>query len=163
MAPRGGRRLDVHDRALGLLAVRSRSRRELQQRLSRAGFEPAEIEETLDRLQSVGLVDDEAFARQVAQHAVGSRGSGRRAVESALFAKGIARETIEAVLAEVDDEGGSEEDRALELARTRVARLSGDPAKAYDRLFGFLARRGYAPSVARKAARTALDLDGVEA
>ncbi|MDP9302823.1 MAG: recombination regulator RecX, partial [Actinomycetota bacterium] len=59
---RPGKRKDVHERALGLLAVRQRSRREIERRLERAGFEPEEIRGELDRLQQVGLIDDEAFA-----------------------------------------------------------------------------------------------------
>ena len=58
-----GKRKDIHERALGLLAVRQRSRREIQRRLERAGFGPEEVREELDRLQQVGLIDDEAFSR----------------------------------------------------------------------------------------------------
>lgn len=157
---RGGRKLDVHDRALGLLAVRARSRSELERRLTSAGFERDEISETLDRLTAVGLVDDEAFARSFAEHAVATRGEGKRAVESALFAKGVSRETIDLVVAEVTEERGGESERALALARSRVTRLRGnDPTAAYRKLFSFLARRGYPPSVSREAARQALEID----
>src|SRR5436309_7523878 len=44
--PRG----TAKDRALRLLGVRERSRRELERRLGQAGFEPEEIEETLEDL-----------------------------------------------------------------------------------------------------------------
>ena len=44
-----------HERALGLLAVRPRSRRELERRLLQAGFEPEEVQDTLGRLERVGL------------------------------------------------------------------------------------------------------------
>jgi regulatory protein len=152
--------MDVHDRALGLLAVRARSRRELQQRLASAGFEAGEIEETLDRLSAVGLVDDEAFARAYAEHVVGSKGSGRRAVERGLYAKGVPRETIELVVSEVAGDQGEEFDRALDVARSRARRLAGqDHGTAYRKLFSFLARRGYSPSVAREAAVKALEVD----
>ena len=49
-----------HERALGLLAVRPRSRRELERRLLQAGFEPEEVQDTLGRLERVGLIDDAA-------------------------------------------------------------------------------------------------------
>lgn len=147
-------KLDAHERALRLLAVRSRSARELQTRLRQAGFEHEEIADTLDRLTAVGLVDDERFARELAQHQVGARGAGRRAVADALFAKGVPREIAEQVLAEL---GEDDEERALELARGRLARLGAVPPEvAYRRLCSFLARRGYDGSVAREAARRAL-------
>lgn len=151
--------LDCHDRALGLLAVRPRSRRELQSRLLRAGFDPEEVASELGRLEAVGLVDDEEFARQVVQHEVSARRSGRRAVSSRLFASGLDRETIERSLEDVPE--SADEERAIELARTRVGRLARlTPEQAFGRLVGFLARRGYAPSTARHAARVALEADG---
>ena len=44
---RSGKQKDVHERALGLLAVRQRSRRELERRLEGAGFDPEEIADPL--------------------------------------------------------------------------------------------------------------------
>ena len=153
--------LDCHDRALGLLAVRPRSRRELRSRLLRAGFEVEEVEAELTCLEAVGLVDDDEFARQVVQHEVTARRSGRRAVTSRLYASGLDRETIERSLEDLPE--SADEERAVELARTRVARLAhATPEQAYGRLVGFLARRGYAPSTARHAARIALDVDAEE-
>jgi regulatory protein len=151
-----------HERALGLLAVRPRSRRELELRLTGAGFERQEVAEVLGRLERVGLIDDESFARAVAEHAFGTRRSGAMAVRRALGAKGVAGDTVDAVVAELGD---GEEERAVALARSRVGRLAGlPPQTAFGRLVGLLARRGYTSSVARQAARLALDVDeeGVE-
>ena len=149
--------LDCHERALRLLAVRPRARRELESRLRRAGFDQDEVSAELDRLQEVGLVDDDAFARELAEHHVTVRGSGRRAVASALASKGVSRETIERTLA---DQQGDEGERALEVARERARRLTGlRPEVAYGRLVSFLARRGYDGSTSREAARAALDAD----
>jgi regulatory protein len=156
-----GKRLDCHERALRLLSVRPRSRRELHVRLRRAGFEVDEVEAELARLEAVGLVDDEAFARAVVEHELTVRRSGSRAVGSRLASKGVDRATIEAALQEAP--GPEDAERALELARTRVSRLSGlGPEQAFTRLVGFLARRGYEPSLARSAARTALGVDEAE-
>src|SRR6266536_6306795 len=56
----------AHAAALLLLESRARTRLELRQRLERRGFEAEAIERALDRLTGVGLVDDEAFARDLA-------------------------------------------------------------------------------------------------
>ena len=145
-----------HERALGLLAVRPRSRRELERRLLQAGFETEEVTDVLERLERVGLIDDEAFARQVAEHEFGERRAGARSVAGALAAKGVARATVEAVLAEAPED---EESRADALASVRARRLTDvEAAKAFARLSGLLMRRGYAPDLARRAARRALDL-----
>jgi regulatory protein len=146
--------LDCHERALRLLSVRPRSRHELVTRLRMAGFEPLEVQEELDRLESVGLVDDVSFARAVAEHQVKVRRAGRRAVVSALAAKGVARATIEETLASLDDD---EDGRAEALANERARVLAGlPPDKAYARLVGLLHRRGYDAAVARSAARSAV-------
>jgi regulatory protein len=151
------RTLDCHERALRLLAVRPRSRRELEMGLRRAGFEAGEVETELVRLEDVGLVDDEAFARDLAEHHLAVRRSGRRAVESALAAKGVPRQTIQRALEGQDQD---ESARAGALAADRARRLSSlPPETAYRRLVAFLARRGYQGGVARDAARTALRLD----
>src|SRR3954447_23916675 len=89
--PRGTAR----DRALNLLSFRDRSRRELEQRLLRAGYEPDEVLEAMEGLERVGLVDDDRFARAVVEHQAGRKLSGRRAVASSLAAKGIHRDIAE--------------------------------------------------------------------
>lgn len=154
--------LGCHDRALLLLAVRARSRHELSSRLLRAGFEAEEVEAELTRLEEVGLIDDVAFAHELAQHHLSVRRSGRRAVESALAAKGVARGTIEQTLVALDS-GPDEADRALALASDRARRLRGlAPEVAFSRLVAFLGRRGYDGGTAREAARAALRVEGSE-
>jgi len=127
--------------------------------LLRAGFERDEVEQELERLETVGLIDDEAFARQAAEHELTVRRSGRRAVTSRLTARGVGRETIERTLTELDAD--DEEGRALELARARISRLGAlESRAAYRRLVPFLQRRGYGAGVAHRAATRALGLDG---
>jgi regulatory protein len=137
--------------------VRPRSRRELRSRLLRAGFPREEIDEELERLKSVGLVDDDRFAVQLVEHEIEGRRAGRRGVAATLSAKGIDRATIERVLGEVP---GDEWERAAGLAAERARALSGHPPDvAFRRLLSFLVRRGYEPEVARRASRAALGLD----
>jgi regulatory protein len=145
-----------HERALGLLAVRPRSRRELERRLLQARFEVDEVRDVLQRLEGVGLIDDEAFARQYAEHRFGVRHEGSRAVESGLRAAGISAALAAATAEAVPEQ---EEDRANELARSRAPRLAGlERQKAFSRLSSLLMRRGYSPDLARRAARKALEL-----
>ena len=145
-----------HDRALGLLAVRPRSRRELERRLLQARFEPDEVRDVLGRLERVGLIDDQAFARQYAEQRFGSRREGRRAVVSGLRAAGISPELAEETAEAAPDD---EEARADTLALARAGRLAGVEApKAFARLTSLLVRRGYSPEIARGAARRALNL-----
>lgn len=170
VAPHGARRRrsaepkhpkSCHERALGLLAVRSRSHRELETRLRQVGFPQEEIDDVLVRLERVGLLDDRDFARQVAEHRFGVRREGSRAVTGELLRKGVSAAIVAEVVAAA--QGGDEELRAQELAVSRASRMQGlEPAKAFSRLSSFLMRRGYSPDMARRAARKALDVASEE-
>jgi regulatory protein len=121
------------------------------------------VEAELARLEAVGLVDDEAFALDLARHHLVVRRSGRRAVASALAAKGVARSTIERALEDLGGDEPSERERAADLATERARRLRGvAPEAAFGRLVSFLARRGYDHGTARWAARTALGVEAAE-
>ena len=146
--PRG----TAKDRALGLLAVRWRSRRELETRLRAAGFEPDQVSIALQDLERAGLIDDDRFARELAR-AKSGRLDGNRNVRSALAKAGVAPQLTDEVVADL----GEEEDRAHALAERKAARMSVlAPEVAYRRLHGFLMRRGYGPDLARVAARRAV-------
>jgi regulatory protein len=156
--PRG----TAKDRALRLLGVRARGREELNRRLRQAGFEEEEIAATLDDLEEVGLVDDERFAREVAAMEMGRRSMGRRAALASLRRRGIAPDLAEQV---VDEEAPpDEEERAVTVARDRLARMNGLAEEiVYRRLVGFLQRRGYDSHTSYRAARVALaERDGVQ-
>ena len=140
------------DRALGLLAVRWRSRRELQTRLRAAGFDDDEVTAALEDLERAGLIDDDRFARELAR-AKSGRLDGNRSVRSALAKAGVAPQLGEEVVSDL----GGEEERAHALAERKASRMTGlAPEVAYRRLHGALLRRGYGPDLARDAARRAL-------
>ena len=155
---RRGKKLDIHERALGLLAVRQRSRRELERRLVQAGFEHEAVSTELDRLEAVGLIDDEAFARSLVEGKMGSRGESRRVVASRLAQAGVAADVARVALDEAPE---GEQERCDRLAERRAPRLRQlDPQTASVRLYAFLARRGYPSEIARAATRRALGSDG---
>lgn len=162
----GGRRARTKDfestparakeRALRLLSVRSRSHAELFRRLRMAGFAEPDIESALTDLETVGLIDDEEFAKELAAHEVDRRLAGRRAALASLRKAGVARDLAERA---VDEAAGvDEEARAEELARSRLGRLRGLTAEAaYRRLLGFLQRRGYSGETARVVCRRVME------
>ena len=111
----------------------------------------------LTRLERVGLVDDEAFARQYAEQRFGSRKEGSRGVERGLRAAGITPGVAATAAEGAPDD---DEERAADLAASRAARLRGvAPQKAFTRLSSLLMRRGYSPEIARSAARKALEIE----
>jgi len=149
--------------ALRQLTVRARSRAELARALKRKGTPDDVATIVLDRLQEVGLVDDEAFARDWL-----AAGDRRRRSRSALLAelaeKGVAREVVDAVVAELD----SDRDYlvARSYAESRVGGLTRvEPSARYRRLAGALARRGFAAGVVAQVTKEVLaemSADGID-
>ena len=94
------------------------------------------------------------------EHSFTTRREGRRVVAGRLISAGIAPDIVEAAL---DPVVGGEEERADALAVAKAAKLSSlPPDAAYRRLYGMLARRGYEPDVAGRAARRALAVEAFE-
>jgi regulatory protein len=152
-ASRAKRKQSAKDRALGLLAVRWRSREELRRRLRQAGFEAEETERALADLTNAGLIEDGRFARELVRDQAGRRLSGDRAIRGALRVKGVAADVAESALREAGDEAA----RARELATRRALRMGSlAPEAAHRRLYGLLVRRGFPPGMAAEACRAAL-------
>ena len=155
-----GRRRTL-DRAIGLLAVRARSIRELRRRLLRAREPEEHVDAAIERLVAGGALDDEDYSRQLARSQMLGRGYAPRRLQQELARRGVARDVadraIESVLAEdtpSEGTGETSEGRALEtierLARRKLNTLHDlDGASRSRRLYAFLARRGYDSDVIR--------------
>jgi regulatory protein len=141
------------------LARRGMSRWELGQVLEKRGVEPALAAAELDRLESVGLLDDAALAVTLVYTQHTRRGLGRTAIAQELKRRHIDPELISEALAEIADD--DERERAVELALKRVGQLSSyDDETATRRLTGFLARKGYSSALVREAVTAALKTRG---
>lgn len=148
----------VLDKALDLLAVRSRSRRDLAIRLRRTEASADQVEWVLDRLAAQGLIDDAVYARQVARSRMQSGGVSRRRVESELRRKGVSPDVVVKAIVDVADEVELDEyPSALAAARRRLRSVAGlDPVVRRRRLYGFLARRGYESGVVHRVLKEVL-------
>lgn len=153
------RRLAVFDHAVAILSRRPRSERDLRLRLRRAGATDADVTAAIAQLQNLGLQNDAAYARHVAEsRAAGARVSKRR-VEQELRRKGVAADVASAAVSDaLGDVGIDEETAALESARKRARSLRKlEPAVARRRLYAFLARRGFDSNLVARVVRAALD------
>lgn len=137
------------------LARRGMSRWELEQVLRKREVDDVTAAAELDRLESVGLLDDAALALSVVYTEHARKGRGRQAIAHELRRRHIDQGIIDDALAEVDDD--DELERARELAVKRVRQLTSvDDETARRRLTGFLARKGYPGDVVQKAVTDAL-------
>ena len=127
-----GEEPDPHDWArqivLRQLTAAPRSRSQLEQALRRKDCPDDVAAAVLDRMEEVGLVDDEAYAGMLVRSQQAGRGLARRALRQELRKKGVDDETAAAALAEVD--GHAEEARARELVAKKMRSMHGlEPAR----------------------------------
>lgn len=124
--------------AFRYLSFRSRSEKEIRQRLSKHGFDSV-IEKVVKRLQEQGLVNDFAFARFWKDSRLSFKPRSRRILRQELKQKGITEEVIAEILGDVDDNAN-----AIAVGRKKVRLLaSSDYAEFHRRLATYLRRRGF--------------------
>jgi regulatory protein len=153
-----GAELQTYDRAVNMLAARSRSSRDLRRRLILKGEPEPLVDRAIERLQRLGLLDDAAYARQVAHSKAVGQGASKRRVEQELFKRGVARGVADEAVAEVfAEEEVDESETALAVARKRLRSVASlDALSRRRRLYAFLARRGYSADAIRRALDTVL-------
>lgn len=123
--------------AYRLLSYRSRSIKELSQRLERKGYDQATIDQVVERLKELGLLDDDDFASSwLAQPK--SRQRSLRRLNQELRAKGVDKEAVEQNLAELPQDHERDAIRALIIKR----RNKNTPVTK-EQLLGYLVRQGF--------------------
>jgi regulatory protein len=136
-------------RALNVLGYRARSARELRERLLRAGYLGKTVDEVISRLEELGYLNDEEFARELARSE--ARKYGPRRIYGDLRRAGIEEEAAREVVEE-EFAGRSEHESAREAAQRRYNTVEESDAQA-RRVYGFLVRRGYSASICAEIAR----------
>lgn len=132
------------------LARRGMSRWELEQVLIKREITPDVFGPELDRLETMGLIDDASLAALLVFTQHSRKGLGRTAIAQDLKRRHIDPELIDLALADIADE--DELERAIELATKRIGQLSAhDDETIRRRLHGFLARKGYASGIVSQA------------
>ncbi|HZY64711.1 MAG TPA: regulatory protein RecX [Rubrobacteraceae bacterium] len=144
-----GERALAMGRALNLVSYRDRSNREIRQRLGRFGYADETVELVVARLEELGYLDDEQYARNLAREK--ARKYGPRRVYGDLRKGGLDEATAWEVVEE-EFSGRSESDEAFEAAARRYNSREGSDAQA-RRVYGFLMRRGYSAEVCAEVAR----------
>jgi regulatory protein len=148
---------DLADRAVDYLARGRRTRRELELRLRKREATPAQIREALDRLEQSGILSDEHVAQAEASARL-RKGEAPARVKQQLRRKGVAGPTVSEAVADAMREDGFDEEAACRAVAVKRARslTADDPVAAQRKLLGFLLRRGYGGSIARRIAKEVL-------
>ena len=132
-----GQRSESRVKAAQLASGRMMSRKELTDKLSRKGIDPDTAEETADWLESLGAVDDAAYAGVIVRHYAAS-GYGPGRVRQELQKRGISRELWDDALSQLPDSADA-------IDRFLQKKLSGrTPDRAMlKKLSDALLRRGF--------------------
>ena len=140
-----GQHSESRVKAARLASGRMLSRKELTSKLSRKGIDPDTAEETADWLESLGAVDDAAYAGVIARHYAAS-GYGPGRVRQELQKRGVSRELWDDALSQLPDSADA-------IDRFLQKKLSGrTPDRAtLKKLSDALLRRGFSWSDIRPA------------
>lgn len=135
-------------RAYYLLAYRDHSRAELERKLKRTASEEA-AQEAVEKMEQLRLLDDEGYARSLAQRLYGYKLYGARRVLQELIQKGIPKELAVRVTDELEPDP---HEQLSVLLSGKFSRSLSDE-KGRKRTVAALARYGYSWSDIREAMR----------
>jgi regulatory protein len=143
----------AREKALHFLGNRPRSEWEVRQNLLKAGYGNATIDRVLEKLRSVALVDDAAFARYWIDNRAQFKPRGEAALRQELRRKGVERDVIDAVLAEGEH---ADDQAAIQAALAKADRYRQLPRPEFSQKLGaYLARRGFDYETVREAVQAA--------
>ena len=126
------------EKALWLISYRDHSKKELTDKIAK-DCDRASAEEAVERMQELGLVNDEAYARRYAQQLIEVKHLSIKGVKYKLIEKGIDRDLIDDILSEFDVDS---KEQIREIIDKKYARGLSDE-KGKRRAFSGLSRMGF--------------------
>ena len=133
------------EKALWLISYRSHSKKELFDKLKRS-FDEESAQKAVDRMEELGLINDEEFAKLYARKLVNGKKMSVKAAEFELYRKGIDKITAEQVLGELEYDPQTQ---IIEFITKKYKNI--DDAKIKRRAVAALQRKGYSWEEIRQA------------
>lgn len=135
--------------AYRLLSYRSRSEKELIDKLSTKGFDEGISNKVMRRLRSSGLIDDARLASSLSRMAAEYKHLGASGTRKFLSDRGIPRGIITEAIKEID-----EFETAGRLIQKKLKLIRDLPENmVIKKLYGILIRKGYSYEVIKKVLR----------
>jgi len=136
-------------KAFDLLSRRDHSRSELKTKLYQRKFSGVNIEYALGECERLNLIDDHNFAiRYVAELKFKKYGVFR--LREKLYRKGISKDIIETVLADLDQDEEKNAAREAMEKKLRQLKRETDNQKKYQKLYRYLISRGFSSDTVRQ-------------
>lgn len=130
---------EAKNKALSLLSRRRHTKKELADKLLRAGFGEADVQAVCGWAAEYGFLNDEEFARSFVADSVAFKKYGKKRIRQALLFKGVDSCIIDDVFAEFDFH------EAETLAKQLPKKLAGNfDRKNVDKAIRHFAAKGYA-------------------
>jgi len=134
------------------LSIRNRSETEIREYLGKKNAAQEIIDKIVTSLKEKKFLNDEEFARSFVLNRARLKPKGKTLLILELRQKGIAEDLIKKVLDEVRGEIPDELSQAKSLIIKKMQKMVGMPKQEiYQKVGGFLARRGYSWDVVKKA------------
>jgi len=148
--------MDLYDKYLNntlrFLSYRGRSEKEIRDYLQKKNAPPEIIEKIITYCKEYNFLNDEKFARDWVRSRTTYRLKSKMIIKMELQKKGIDPEIIEKTLNVKGNEEISDAQQVKKLLEKRLSRYQGLPRdKLYQKLGGFLARRGFGWDIIRKS------------
>lgn len=131
--------------ALHYLNFRARSEKEIRERLAKEDIPEAVIARVLEFLKAQNFVNDEAWSKAFVNDTLARKPVSARHLEYGLRQKGVPKAVIAETISQLNA-NESDEDRAIQAAHKRWPRIlksERDPRKQKQKLYTFLAARGF--------------------
>ena len=142
----------AREKALYLLEHRSHSKKELTEKIARTAASREAAQAAADRMEELGLLNDETYARDLARELFQRRRFGKARVRQELRRKGIDSALIDELL----EDYGDEELALQNIQAVLEKKYAGwqEEEKLRRRAFSALQRLGYSYDLIRRAMRT---------
>jgi regulatory protein len=141
------------------LTIRNRSEKEIRDYLTKKNAAPGIIDKIVVFLTEKKFLNDEAFARSWILSRARLKPKGKMLLQIELRQKGINDDLIKKVLSEGQEEIPDELEQAKILIVHRMEKVRGLPRQEiYQKVGGFLARRGFSWDITKKAIDSYLQL-----
>jgi len=141
-----------YNKALEFLSYRTRSEKEVREKLKLKQAEPQVIEKVISKLKEKRFINDEEFARQWIENRERFKPRSLRLIRLELRQKGIEGEILERVVRDLEFNSESELEQAKRLVEKRIDKVRGLPKQEiYQKLGRFLASKGFNWDTVKKA------------
>ncbi len=141
-----------YDKALRFLSYRPRSEKEVRENLQKKKASDSIIQLVIKKLKEQKFLNDDEFTKWWIEQRTLVKPSGKRLIKIELKKKGIDKELIDEIFDGFENIVHDELEMARKLVERKINKYKGlDRQKIYQRLGGFLSRRGFDYDTIKKA------------